>query len=122
MEHLITPHGGTLCELLADEGRAETLKSASGDFVSIALNQRQLCDLELLLNGGLSPLDGFMCQASYETVIDGLRLPDGTLWSIPVTLDVPSSLAEKIEIGQKLALRDGEGFMLAVLNVEDKCH
>ena len=120
MEHLTPPHGGKLLNLLVDEDQAETLKVESADFLSITLNQRQLCDLELLLNGGFSPLDGFMCRATYESVIDNLRLPDGTLWSIPVTLDVPARQAEKIEPGQPLALRDGEGFMLAVLTVEDK--
>jgi sulfate adenylyltransferase len=120
MEHLIAPHGGKLCNLVVEEDRAEALKSESADFLSITLTQRQVCDLELLLNGGFSPLDGFMCRQTYESVIDNLRLPDGTLWSIPVTLEVPDGQAEKIEPGQKLALCDGEGFMLAVLSVEDK--
>ena len=119
MEHLIAPHGGKLCNLVVEEDRAEALKSESGDLLSVTLNQRQLCDLELLLNGGFSPLDGFMCRETYESVIDNLRLPDGTLWSIPVTLDVSSGQAEKIEPGQKLALCDDEGFMLAILNVAD---
>jgi len=120
MEHLPPPHGGKLCNLLVEEDRAEALKSASGGFLSITLNRRQVCDLELLLNGGLSPLDGFMCRETYESVIDTLHLPDGTLWSIPITLDVPFGQAEKIEPGQKLALCDDEGFMLAILNVADK--
>jgi sulfate adenylyltransferase len=120
MEHLVLPHGGTLCDLIVDETRAEALKFESGDYASLTLNQRQVCDLELLLNGGYSPLRGFMGRAEYESVIDQLRLPDGTLWSIPVTLDVPDGLAEKIETGQRVALRDGEGFMLAVLQVTDK--
>ncbi|MDH3980120.1 MAG: adenylyltransferase, partial [Gammaproteobacteria bacterium] len=120
MEHLVSPHGGALCDLVVDETRAEALKDESGDFVSLTLNQRQVCDLELLLNGGFSPLRGFMGRAEYESVIDQLRLPDGTLWSIPVTLDVDDGLAEKVEPGQRVALRDGEGFMLAVLTVTDK--
>ncbi len=120
MEHLIAPHGGKLCNLLVDEEQAETLKADSGDFLSISLNQRQLCDLELLLCGGLSPLSGFMQQDAYESVIDKLCLPDGSLWSIPITFDVPAAQAEKIAPGQQLALRDDEGFMLAILTVADK--
>jgi len=120
MENLIQPHGGKLCNLLVDEPRAELLRTASGKMVSVALNQRQVCDLELLLNGGFSPLQGFMDQACYESVVSSMRLPDGSLWSIPVTLDVSVAQAEKIEPGQQLALRDGEGFMLAVLTVNDK--
>ena len=120
MDYLIPPHGGELCNLVVDESSAESLKDASGEFHSITLNERQLCDLELMLCGGLSPLRGFMGRESYESVIDGLQLPDGTLWSIPITLDVSAQQAERIEAGQQLALRDGEGFMLAVLTVEDK--
>jgi len=120
MEHLIAPHGGKLCNLLVDEERAETLKADSGDFLSISLNQRQLCDLELLLCGALSPLSGFMQQDAYESVIDHLCLPDGSLWSIPITFDVPAAQADKIAPGQQLALRDDEGFMLAILTVADK--
>jgi sulfate adenylyltransferase len=120
MEHLITPHGGKLCNLLVEEDQAEALKTASGEFLSISLNQRQLCDLELLLCGAFSPLTGFMVQEAYESVINQLYLPDGTLWSIPLTFDVPAAQAEKIEPGQRLALRDDEGFMLAILTVADK--
>jgi len=101
MDHLIAPHGGTLCNLIVDEVRAEALKTATGDALSVTLNERQTCDLELLMNGGFSPLRGFMDQAAYEAVVDGMHLPDGTLWSIPVTLDVPDRLAEKIEPGQR---------------------
>lgn len=120
MDHLITPHGGTLCNLVVDEARAEALKLSTGDALSVTLNERQTCDIELLMNGGFSPLRGFMDQATYAAVVDGMRLPDGTLWPIPVTLDVPDPIAAKIEPGQQVALRDSEGFMLAVLHVTDK--
>jgi sulfate adenylyltransferase len=119
MDHLTPPHGGELCNLLVDEERGEALKTESGDYPSITLSLRQACDLELLLNGGFSPLRGFMSRGVYDSVIDTLHLPDGTLWSVPITLDIPSAQAEKIEPGQRLALRDSEGFMLAVLTVED---
>jgi sulfate adenylyltransferase len=119
MEHLIKPYGSELCNLLVDEQRAGVLQSGSGDFPSITLNLRQVCDLELLLNGGFSPLRGFMNRDVYESVVENWCLPDGTLWSLPIILDVPGGQAEKLEHGQQLALRDGEGFMLAVLTVED---
>lgn len=120
MDQLIAPYGGTLCNLVVEPEAAETLKSESGDFVSVILDERQLCDLELLLNGGFSPLRGFMDRATTESVIERMRLPDGTLWTLPVTLDIPTQLANRIEAGQKVALRDGEGFMLAVMAVTDK--
>ncbi len=119
MEIFIRPHGGTLCNLLVPDARAEALKSESSAFLSVTLTERQICDLELLMNGGFSPLRGFMTRREYDSVVKDMRLPDGTLWPIPVVLDIPPALAEKTTPGTRLALRDGEGFMLAVLTVED---
>lgn len=119
MGQVIKPYGGTLCNLLCDERRAMSLKAESEAFPSIALTQRQLCDLELLVNGGFSPLRGFMTQKEYDSVLKDVRLPNGMLWSIPITLDVPDSLAAILKGKNKLALRDSEGFMLAVMTVDD---
>jgi sulfate adenylyltransferase len=116
---LIPPHGGTLKELLVDGPRSAKLKEASRDWPSWDLTDRQMRDLELLLNGGFSPLEGFMSRADYERVRDGMRLADGTLWPIPITLNVTSALAETLVSGKPLALRDPEGVLLAVLDVED---
>ncbi|MBI4880211.1 MAG: bifunctional sulfate adenylyltransferase/adenylylsulfate kinase [Planctomycetes bacterium] len=119
MDHLIEPHGGTLVNLLVDGGRAAELRAASRDWPSWSLTPRQLCDLELLLNGGFSPLQGFMTRADYESVRDDMRLRSGLLWPVPVTLDLSEELAKELRPGAHLALRDGEGFMLAVLHVEE---
>ncbi|BAZ92975.1 sulfate adenylyltransferase [Thiohalobacter sp. COW1] len=120
MENYAVPHGGgELVDLLVDAAQAEALKDASKDFHSLTLSQRQLCDLELLMNGGFTPLDGFMNQAAYDSVLERMQLPDGTLWPVPIVLDVEAKFAEKLETGSKIALRDGEGFMPAVLTVED---
>jgi sulfate adenylyltransferase len=89
------------------------------DLYSISLLPRQLCDLELLLNGAFSPLAGFMKKEDYESVIENMRLSDGALWPIPITLDISEEISRKIEVGQQIALRDQEGFMLAVMTVED---
>jgi sulfate adenylyltransferase len=118
-DHLIQPHGGTLVDLIVTPDRAADLKEASRDWPSWDLTERQICDLELLMNGGFSPLSGFMTRADYEPVVEGMRLADGTLWPIPITLDVPEKLAETLEPGSHLALRDPEGVMLAALHVED---
>jgi len=104
--------------LLVDTDRAEALKIESIDLPSLTLSQRQLCDLELLMNGGFTPLKGFMTEAEYRSVIEDMRLADGSLWPIPVTLDIPDQLAAKLAPGERIALRDNEGFMLAVLAVE----
>jgi sulfate adenylyltransferase len=119
-DHLIAPHGGALVDLLVDADRAAALKDDSRDWPEWSLTQRQLCDLELLANGGFSPLRGFLGQADYEAVCSDLRLADGTLWPIPVTLDVPDELATTLEPGTSLALRDPEGVMLAALHVEER--
>jgi sulfate adenylyltransferase len=100
--------------------RAAELKAHSKDWPSWDLTARQLCDLELLMSGGFSPLRGFLNRADYEGVCHNMRLADGTLWPIPITLDVTEDFAKKLTAGSsKIALRDPEGVMLAVLHVED---
>lgn len=117
--HLVPPHGGSLVNLIVEQERANELKALSLDWPSWDLAPRQLCDLELLVNGAFSPLRGFMSQKDYESVCENMRLPDGTIWPIPITLDVSEETAEKLAPGAMLALCDLEGVMLAALRVED---
>jgi sulfate adenylyltransferase len=118
--HLVAPHGGELVDLIAQPGRAAELKAHSREWPSWDLTARQVCDLELLLSGGFSPLRSFMTRADYEGVCHNMRLANGTLWPMPITLDVTEEFAKKLTPGSsKIALRDAEGVMLAVLNVED---
>jgi sulfate adenylyltransferase len=118
--HLIPPHGGELVQLIAQPERIAELKSHSKEWPSWDLTARQLCDLELLVTGGFSPLRGFMTRADYEGVCHNMRLANGTLWPMPITLDVTEEFAKKLTPGtSKVALRDPEGVMLAVLNVEE---
>src|SRR6266849_5095294 len=118
-DHLIAPHGGALKELVVDAARGAELKKASRDWPSWDLSERQMCDVELLLSGGFSPLEGFLSRADYESVRDRMRLADGTLWPIPVVLDVAEEFAASVGSGASVALRDPEGTMLAVLHVEE---
>ncbi|MBV8297901.1 MAG: bifunctional sulfate adenylyltransferase/adenylylsulfate kinase [Acidimicrobiia bacterium] len=117
--HLNPPHGGTLVDLIASDDRAAELKAASADWPSWDLTPRQLCDLELLANGGFSPLTGFLGRADYESVCSSMRLADGTLWTIPVVLDLPEEAAGSLREGSSLALRDAEGVMLAAIEVAE---
>ena len=118
--HLIAPHGNELINLIVNPERAAELKAHSKEWPSWDLTPRQVCDLELLMNGGFSPLRGFMNRADYEGVCQNMRLANGTLWPMPITLDVKEEFAKSLKPGSsKIALRDGEGVMLAVLNVED---
>ena len=116
------PHGGVLANPLATPDRALELQSASRDWLSWELAPRQLCDLELLLNGGFSPLQGFLGRADYEFVCSRMRLASGLLWPIPVALDLPAELARQLESKPHLALRDPEGVMLAALEVKEIWH
>ena len=117
MSHLISPYQGELKDLLLPDEEAERLKIKSEAFPTIVLSHRQQCDLEMLLNGALSPLTGFMTEEIYNSVIDNTCLPNGIVWPIPYCLDVGEKFAD-LEIGSQVALRDTEGFMPAVLTVE----
>ena len=119
MTDLIQPHGGTLKELYLPAEQAAQAKQGAGTFPSWDLTERQLCDIELLLNGAFSPLDGFLGQADYQRVVEEMRLADGTLWPMPITLDVSREFAESLDAGDKVALRDPEGVLIAILDVQD---
>lgn len=116
---VIAPHGGALVELLVSPARVAELKAESKTYRSLDLNPRQLCDLELLTNGTFSPLSGFMARQDYESVLSGMRLANGIVWPVPITLDVAAEVADKWSIGERIALRDPEGTMLAVLTISE---
>jgi len=118
--HLIPAHGGELIQLIASAEKSAELKAHSREWPSWDLTPRQVCDVELLLSGGFSPLRGFMTRADYEGVCHTMKLASGVLWPIPITLDVTEEFAKKLQPGSsKVALRDPEGVMLAVLHVEE---
>jgi sulfate adenylyltransferase len=118
--HIIAPHGGELVNLVAQPDRAQELKAHSREWPSWDLTPRQICDLELLLSGGFSPLQGFMNKADYEGVCHNMHLASGVIWPMPITLDVKEEFAKTLTPGSsKIALRDGEGVMIAVLHVEE---
>ena len=107
-------------ELYASHESAQKLKVEAADLISWDLTPRQICDLELLMNGGFNPLKGFLSEADYNSVVETMRLEDGSLWPMPITLDVGEAFAEKLNIGQDIALRDQEGVILATMTVTDR--
>jgi sulfate adenylyltransferase len=113
------PHGGELKELYlpADEAAAE--REAAREYRSWDLTERQLCDIELLLNGAFSPLEGFLNREDYDAVVKTMRLESGVLWPMPITLDVTEDFAKDVRSGDRIALRDLEGVILATLEVGD---
>jgi len=119
MDTLISPYGGTLVNLIAAPARAQEIKQEALGLDSIDLSWKQICELELILNGALSPLTGYMGKAELESVLSGMKRPDGTFWPRPVLLVLPAKVAEKLAPGQRVALRDGEGFMPAVLRISE---
>jgi sulfate adenylyltransferase len=112
-------HGDGLVNLMVDEERAVLLREIAKDLPDVVLNDRQLCDLELLATGAFSPLEGFMVRSDYESVLDRMRLQNHYIWPIPVSLDVSEAVAMNLEAGQSVAIRDPEGFMLAVMHIDD---
>ncbi|KAK0609364.1 hypothetical protein B0T17DRAFT_621697 [Bombardia bombarda] len=118
-----TPHGGVLKDLLArDLPRHAELSTEAETLPALVLSDRQLCDLELLLNGGFSPLEGFMSEKDYNGVVKENRLADGALFSMPITLDVSQETIDELSVtpGARITLRDfRDDRNLAILTIED---
>jgi sulfate adenylyltransferase len=107
-------------ELFVSADSAAKLRREASELASWDLTARQVCDLELLMNGGFQPLKGYMGREDYDAVLSEMRLADGTLWPMPITLDVSEAFAASVEPGQDIALRDPEGVVLAILSVTDR--
>ncbi|KAI9306495.1 sulfate adenylyltransferase [Cunninghamella echinulata] len=117
------PHGGVLKDLhLRDAPKQEALLAEASTLPSLVLTDRQLCDLELILNGGFSPLEGFLNEKDYNSVVENMRLSSGLLWSMPITLDVNQEdiEASQIQPKRRITLLDPRDYEpLAILTVDD---
>ncbi len=109
----------TVNELIVSETERTTLLKEAVRLKSWDLTHRQICDIELLLNGAFSPLEGFLTKNDYESVLDNSRLADGQLWPMPITLDVSDDFSETLSKGETIVLRDPEGLVIAALDIED---
>ena len=109
-----------LPELYASSHLTENFKLKAIKLTSWDLTPRQICDLELIMNGGFYPLDGFLRQKDYEEVVENMRMANGKIWPIPITLDVSKEFADTVKTKQDIALRDQEGVILAILSISDK--
>ncbi|KAI6365436.1 Sulfate adenylyltransferase [Pyricularia grisea] len=117
------PHGGVLKDLLArDAPRNAELAAEAETLPALLLTERQLCDLELIITGGFSPLEGFMTEKDYNGVVKENRLTDGALFSMPITLDLSQQTIDEsgVKPGARITLRDfRDDRNLAILTVED---
>ncbi len=104
--------------LYLNEAEITALKPLITSSRSLTVTDRQLCDLELLMNGGFSPLSGFLNQDDYNSVLDNMHLVNGALWPMPITLDVPEAFATSLSLGDTIVLRDPEGLALALMTIE----
>lgn len=115
----IQPHGGTLINRIAEGQAREELLQAAAGFKQIPVNTWTISDIDLIGVGAFSPLTGFMNEQDYQSVVDRMRLADGTVWSIPITLAVDDEKAAELAVGDKAALVGVEdGVVYAVLDVE----
>ena len=116
---LISPYGGKLVDLMIPESERAALRSYASSLPAIRISERSACDLELLASGGFSPLDRFMSQADHQSVLDTMRLANGTLFPMPVPLPVDEEVAAKLKIGQDVVLRSPGNELLAIMNIEE---
>jgi len=114
---LISPYGGTLVNLLVPSDQLDEKRAYARSLPSIQISSRAECDLELLAVGAFSPLRGFMNQADLQNVLDTMRLTDGRLFPMPITL--PIDPTDDIKLGMDIALRDSKNNLLAIQSVEE---
>jgi len=117
----IPPHGGgELVDLRVPQAERSTLLDFAKQLKKLALDARELTDLELLAIGGFSPLRGFMTEAQCKAVVDDMHLPGGVPWTVPVVLSADREFADSLSDGEEIALTDAEGNVRALLEVQDR--
>ena len=114
------PHGGTLINRALEGSDRDAALDRAGELPRVTLGSVTLSDLELIGNGAFSPLTGFMGEADYRGVLDGMRLASGLPWSIPVTLAVSSDEADGLAIGSDVALVDADERIVGILELAEK--
>ncbi|MFQ5508564.1 MAG: sulfate adenylyltransferase [Leptospirillia bacterium] len=115
----IAPHGGELINQIVTGHEAEELAARAGTLSRVPLTYREVSDLEMIANGAMSPLTGFMTRDDYNQVVDTMHMTGGTAWSLPVTLAVTDDLAASLKEGQEVALAGTDGQLLAVMTVNE---
>lgn len=117
---MISPHGGKLINRIVEPEEKKAFLEKSSDMHFIWINSWALTDLELIATGAFSPLTGFMGEKDYRSVLKNMRLCDGTVWTIPITLSVSDGEGSKLEIGQEIGLKGVDGNLYGILRLEEK--
>jgi len=115
----IAPHGGTLIDRRATPAQLAALQDRLFMLPRLQVGSRALADLDMIAVGAFSPLQGFLTQADYNSVVEKMRLANGLPWSIPITLSVPEGEVESLRGAKEVALTDANGDIRAVLDVEE---
>jgi sulfate adenylyltransferase len=118
----ITPHGGQLINRVATPAERDEFLAQKDHLPRVQLDERATSDLVMIAIGGFSPLKGFMEQDDYEKVVDDMRLVNGTVWSVPITLSVSEEVAEPLKEGNWVRLDDPNGKFIGVLELTQKYH
>ncbi|MCG3175069.1 MAG: putative bifunctional SAT/APS kinase [Myxococcota bacterium] len=119
MSTSITPHGGTLVNLIKSGPEREELLAVAKSAPEIIVGEREISDIEMLAVGAFSPLRGFMNKADYQSVVETMHLAGGAAWSLPITLSIAKADAARIKEGQKAGLRNARGEILALMDVAE---
>ena len=117
---LVTPHGGTLVNRILEGQALEAATKEAQSLPAITLSLREQFDLEMIAIGAFSPLTGFMGQTDFVSVCKNIRLANGVVWPIPVTLAPANEIAATIQVGKKYALKDDKARVLGILTVTEK--
>lgn len=120
VSQISTPHGGALINREVNLEIKEQLIKELPHITRVLIDQWTMCDIECIATGAFSPLIGFMDQKDYQSVLKGMKLQDGNIWPIPITLPVQQDIASSIFIGEKVALTGHDGTAYAIMTVTDK--
>jgi sulfate adenylyltransferase len=119
-KELIPPHGGRLMQCCLPEGERQSALQAAQTLPRLTLSERNLADLECIATGVYSPLEGFVSEQNYHSIVSEMRLSNGLAWSIPVTLQVQEPEAESYKLDSDIALMHPNGDLLAVMTITSK--
>ncbi len=115
----LKPHGEILISKVVDKEERENLIEDVKNLPQKNLTDREVCDVEMIATGGFSPLRGFLKKEDYESVVDFMRLENGVVWPLPITLSATKEEVERIKGSDRILLKDDKTGLLAIMNVED---